>query len=70
MIALKSALKAVWSKIQTEPVVVIEASTSVIAAGVGLGLYSADKSAAIAVAVGAVIKLAGTVFARSKVTPV
>jgi malonyl CoA-acyl carrier protein transacylase len=70
MNTLKDLAGRLWWKIQTEPVVVTNAVTAVIAAGVSLGLYSADKSAQLASLVGAVIVSVGTLFARRRVTPV
>jgi hypothetical protein len=70
MTAIRSALSALWWKIQTEPVAVTNAVTTLLAAGVSFGLYSADKSAQLSTLVGSLIVVAGTLFARRKVTPV
>lgn len=70
MTAIRSALSALWWKIQTEPVAVTNAVTALLAAGVSFGLYSADKSAQLSSLAAAVIVAAGTLFARRKVTPV
>lgn len=70
MSAIRSALSALWWKIQTEPVAVTNAVTAILAAGVSFGLYSSDKSAQLSTFAAAVIVAAGTLFARRKVTPV
>lgn len=70
MTAIRSALSALWWKIQTEPVAVTNAVTALLAAGVSFGLYTADKSAQLSTLVGSLIVAAGTLFARRKVTPV
>jgi len=70
MTAIRSALSALWWKIQTEPVAVTNAVTALLAAGVSFGLYSADKSAQLSTLAASLIVAAGTLFACRKVIPV
>ncbi len=68
--AVTAFARALVEKLRNEPVALANAVTSVIAAGVGLSLWDAGTAAEASAAVSAVIMLLGTIFARSRVTPV
>jgi len=66
---MKEALGNLWWRIRTEPVIVANSLTAVIAAGVGFGIYDAGDSQQWAGVAAAVIVAIGTLFGRAKVTP-